>query len=459
LLLTATPINNSLVDFAAQINIASGGTENLFKVQIPEMESMQQAEAKDYYDAIVDLNSSIKKDLKAGKEINKKKIRTIMRPILEHFMVRSTRKGVEKEFQGITDKDNNLIKFPEAKTDLLKYQFIDEDNVLKNIANNTTLPILEMLNKDPEKIIDFRQLNRHPLDMLNEFPKKDQNYFNSTLSNIFLLSLYLGLPIYRSTLYKHEFFNKDVEDIDKILKSKKNKDLIFTVKQQMVVHNMMRTIFLKRTESSIYSLKKSLENYEERIKNFLEILNNEHLIIRVSNIETYLDLIEREENLTNKEKNELEELKEVADENIYNLEALKNDIEKDKKIISIMKQALDKLIEKDDKLECFKKFLDDQYSNNKKVLIFSYFSDTINYLSKKLPTICTYLNNKNSAFVSSENKNKAQEYAKRFSPISKEYYDQIDEDNTEIQFLFSTDVISEGQNLQDASVILNYDLH
>jgi len=458
LLLTATPINNSLVDFAAQINIASGGFENLFKVQIPEMDSVK-AETKDYYDAIVDLSSSIKKDLKAGKEINKRKIRTIMRPILEHFMVRSTRRGIEKEFNGIPDKDGNLIKFPEAKTDLLKYRFIDEDNVLINDEYDVDLPIEEMLEKDPEKIIDFRQLTGHPLDMLEEFEDKGLDYSGSALSNIFLLSLYLGLPIYRSTLYKHEFYGKDIEDVNIILKAKNNRELTFTVKQQMVIHNMMRTIFLKRTESSIYSLKKSFENYEKRIEKFLEILDNEKLIMRISNIEKYLELTEREGDLTQKEKTELEGLKEEANENVYNLKALREDIEKDKKIIKVMKQALDRLIKKDDKVECFKEFLDAQYKNNKKVLVFSYFSDTVNYLSEKLPKICKYLNSDNSAFVSSGSKSKAQEYAKRFSPVSKEYINQINSENTEIQFLFSTDVLSEGQNLQDASIILNYDLH
>lgn len=458
LLLTATPINNSLVDFAAQINIASGGSENLFKVQIPEMDSVK-AETKDYYDAIVDLSSSIKKDLKAGKEINKRKIRTIMRPILEHFMVRSTRRGIEKEFNGIPDKDGNFIKFPEAKTDLLKYRFIDEDNVLINDEYDVDLPIEEMLEKDPEKIIDFRQLTGHPLDMLEEFEDKGLDYSGSALSNIFLLSLYLGLPIYRSTLYKHEFYGKDIEDVNMILKAKNNRELTFTVKQQMVIHNMMRTIFLKRTESSIYSLKKSFENYEKRIEKFLEILDNENLIMRISNIEKYLELTEREGDLTQKEKAELEDLKEEANENVYNLKALREDIEKDKKIIKVMKQALDRLIKKDDKVECFKEFLDAQYKNNKKVLVFSYFSDTVNYLSEKLPKICKYLNSDNSAFVSSGNKSKAQEYAKRFSPVSKEYTNQINSENTEIQFLFSTDVLSEGQNLQDASIILNYDLH
>ena len=46
---------------------------------------------------------------------------------------------------------------------------------------------------------------------------------------------------------------------------------------------------------------------------------------------------------------------------------------------------------------------------------------------------------------------------KTFSPISKQY--KLKEDEEEIDFLFTTDILSEGQNLQDAGILINYDLH
>ena len=64
---------------------------------------------------------------------------------------------------------------------------------------------------------------------------------------------------------------------------------------------------------------------------------------------------------------------------------------------------------------------------------------------------------KDSAFVSTKNRQDADDYASRFSPRSKIY--SFKDGETELKYLFSTDVLSEGQNLQDCGIIINYDLH
>ena len=46
---------------------------------------------------------------------------------------------------------------------------------------------------------------------------------------------------------------------------------------------------------------------------------------------------------------------------------------------------------------------------------------------------------------------------RRFSPNSKNY--KLKDDEHELNYLFTTDVLSEGQNLQDAGILVNYDLH
>jgi superfamily II DNA helicase RecQ len=61
LLVTATPINNQLMDFAAQINMATAGDSRAFIIQIPKT-SGKQYENLDYYDAINNLDSQIKRD-------------------------------------------------------------------------------------------------------------------------------------------------------------------------------------------------------------------------------------------------------------------------------------------------------------------------------------------------------------------------------------------------------------
>ena len=94
----------------------------------------------------------------------------------------------------------------------------------------------------------------------------------------------------------------------------------------------------------------------------------------------------------------------------------------------------------------------------KKLLVFSFFSDTIDYLKERLPQL---LENripnfsKRAEFISG-NSGSVEEITKRFSPISKKANIKK---QSELDFLFATDVLSEGQNLQDAGFLVNYDLH
>jgi hypothetical protein len=92
-----------------------------------------------------------------------------------------------------------------------------------------------------------------------------------------------------------------------------------------------------------------------------------------------------------------------------------------------------------------------------KVLIFSYFSDTVAYLQTNLAMMSPHISDANIGFVSSNNGSDSERLASRFSPLSKRY--ELKADETELQFLVATDVLSEGQNLQDAGILINYDLH
>src|SRR5699024_9933154 len=131
--------------------------------------------------------------------------------------------------------------------------------------------------------------------------------------------------------------------------------------------------------------------------------------------------------------------------------------------------------EKDDKLMDLEKILKHKYEhpingNNKKVIIFTAFADTANYLYENLADKVKRLCGLNSALVTggfTPNKttmkgvavNDMSDILTNFSPISKGR-DQINPNATEeIDLLIATDTISEGQNLQDADYLINYDIH
>lgn len=89
---------------------------------------------------------------------------------------------------------------------------------------------------------------------------------------------------------------------------------------------------------------------------------------------------------------------------------------------------------------------------NEKILIFSQFADTIDYLDKELKN----KNLKNFACVTGDTKD-PYSFSKRFSPVSNGVKDKV-LSSDELRVLIATDVLSEGQNLQDAAIIVNFDL-
>lgn len=102
--------------------------------------------------------------------------------------------------------------------------------------------------------------------------------------------------------------------------------------------------------------------------------------------------------------------------------------------------------EKDRKLIALQKLCNEKHPNEK-IIVFTQYSDTTDYIFKNLKN---KINNIECVTGDSQNPTGI---AYRFSPKSNEK--EIDK---EIRVLISTDVLSEGQNLQDAHIIVNYDL-
>ncbi len=87
-----------------------------------------------------------------------------------------------------------------------------------------------------------------------------------------------------------------------------------------------------------------------------------------------------------------------------------------------------------------------------KVLIFTQFADTVRYLTERLQAHGIAA----SAGVTGSAENPT-EYAWRFSPRSNNCQERVAPEQ-ELRVLVATDVLSEGQNLQDAAIVVNYDL-
>lgn len=104
---------------------------------------------------------------------------------------------------------------------------------------------------------------------------------------------------------------------------------------------------------------------------------------------------------------------------------------------------------------------------NRKLLIFTAFADTANYLYENIAADLLKKRKLHSGKVTGTDTPKStlnktldfQSLLTLFSPISKERDAIFPDERAEIDVLIATDCISEGQNLQDCDTVINYDIH
>ena len=104
---------------------------------------------------------------------------------------------------------------------------------------------------------------------------------------------------------------------------------------------------------------------------------------------------------------------------------------------------------------------------NRKMLIFTAFADTANYLYQHLAPALLEKHKIHTGIVTGGTNPKStlgrgydfQSLLTLFSPISKEKAALFPKEPNEIDLLIATDCISEGQNLQDCDYLINYDIH
>ncbi len=239
-----------------------------------------------------------------------------------------------------------------------------------------------------------------------------------------------------------------------------------------------RTNLFKRLESSGYSFLLSLSRHILRNYVFVYALQN-HLPIPIGkNITHNLDEF-LEDNDTDNEDSQSKLLKFILEEETYLQKAkelynqyssesyinqfdwirtgffnakLQSSLIKDsREIISILNIGKNWNAADDRQLNALYDLLTKTHSTEK-ILVFTQFADTAYYLTEHL---------KNRGIqkiecVTGDDENPTA-FAHRFSPVSNNK-PEIIKSNHDLRILITTDVLSEGQNLQDAHIILNYDL-
>ncbi|MCK5345318.1 MAG: ATP-dependent helicase, partial [Candidatus Heimdallarchaeota archaeon] len=246
------------------------------------------------------------------------------------------------------------------------------------------------------------------------------------------------------------------------------------VDRERALQALMRTNLLKRLESSVEAFRITLKHMEERISRTLtDIQNfrkskNKHQAIEFDHSDSEF-LQEDEDFETSDDYTEGKVKIDFAD---MDLPAWERDLEEDQTLIILLFEEMQKITPADDsKLQHIKQHILHKIKNpinpgNKKVLIFTAFADTANYLYANIAKELTKQRIDSAKVTGSDTPKTTigkgydfQDILTFFSPRSKEKEILFPDSPEEIDVLIGTDCISEGQNLQDCDYVINYDIH
>lgn len=248
-----------------------------------------------------------------------------------------------------------------------------------------------------------------------------------------------------------------------------------TAGREKGIRRLMSINLLKRLESSVNSFRLTLQRIESLISSTLQkidqLKHGLNVELEVDDVSSNLDDDDREAAVfigSKKTKISLQDIDYISWEKF-----LSEDLE-NLRILLLM--LADITPEHDSKLQQLIADLRHKFTNpinagNKKVIIFTAFSDTAEYLYNCLAQPIKEKHGLNTALVSGDVEARSTlQLPKRekldfnklltlFSPVSKDKATIYPHIHEEIDVLIATDCISEGQNLQDCDYLINYDIH
>ena len=340
--------------------------------------------------------------------------------------------------------------------DLDYFQLLDTLTIARSRKHIEKYYDLDELGEFPERLVPENVYSE--IDSKGEFLKIED--VNNEISR-------LKLSIYSPLNFVDE---EKLDDYEAKYSTRARGGGVFKQKDKdNAIVQLMRINLLKRMESSIESFRLSTEKLLFNIDNVLEKINNgidydENLNINL------IDPDEDEyENLLfgNKRKVLLQDM---------DLSYFKQTLELDKeKLEYLLTEARKVTPSRDAKLNDLKERIRHKQETpinpgNKKIIVFTAFSDTAKYLYKNIhkwaleefgihSALVTGSDENKTTLKSVKNKKDLSEILINFSPKSKERGNIYKNATEEIDILICTDCISEGQNLQDCDYLINYDIH
>lgn len=407
-LLTATPINNTLLDLKNQIDLFAQRDDKFFSrapIAVNSLMGYFKTKEKELHKIAGptpdDISNDIARDILGSDEL------------FRNLIVQRSRSYVKQSIE--LENSSRKIEFPRR----------EPPKVVPYSLKKTYGPLLAKVEKafDSEK-----PLLRLPVYSLYDKDKSGKYLY------------YIGDP-------------NDLDEMD--------------IGRSLQVVALIRVLLLKRLESSVVAFRETCENLLLKLISFVEKHDSDTYTRWVDMNIDLLNLIKSNRDLENEDDEDdatlPEEIrnfwKEELDGAKFNVPKIVTDTLLDlERLLDFLGDLEDFNFDKDDKVKSLINLLNtDEDLQREKVIIFTEFMSTAKYLEK---TLKAHQFNDILEIDSSYKGNRGQ-VIKRFAPFyNKTSVDKLlEQKQSEIRILIATDVLSEGINLQDARLLINYDLH
>lgn len=400
-------------------------------------------------------------------------------------------------YEGDADQINALLNTSSTIDDIFRQaqaafnrwsDLPDSERTTKALLDSLSFDFFEVLDsvtiarsrKHIEQYYDTADIGKFPTRLAPISRRPDLTDLNSAVNynDIFEIVSNLNLAVYTPS----DFILPSMRD----KYSKSDGDTFSNLSRagrERGIRRLMSINLLKRLESSVNSFRLTLSRIQELISDTVKTID----MLAISenskvdeffagqsdkvayDFENGLDFDEQNDNIFIGGKKTQIDLRDM--DYIQWREYLQADLDSLKLLLFML---ADITPQHDSKLQQLVVDLRDKFSNpingtNKKVIIFTAFSDTALYLYEYLAPLIKERHGLNTALVTGDVEARStlklrekldfNKVLTLFSPVSKEraaLYPNITED---IDVLIATDCISEGQNLQDCDYLINYDIH
>lgn len=360
----------------------------------------------------------------------------------------------------------------------------------QDVSLRTTDRLLELLDFDFFEVLDAVTIARSRKHIQKYYDMADVGTFPNrlkpmslrpklttlpgaiTYNEIFEQLMRLSLAIYTPT----QFILPSRMEKYSVLYEDESVNVGFTqANREQGIRRLMAINLMKRMESSVYSFRLTVKRILENIDAAIDSIDTyDRKTSKTLFLTDYSRMCEEEEEC--EDAKEMFQVGRKVEISIGDMDytSWREYLVKDRDILGDLLSRAEVITpEHDSKLqELFSVIREKQLSpinpGNRKIIVFTAFSDTAEYLYSNVSRYVLEQFGLHSAMVSGSVEGRSTVSRLRcdlntvltcFSPVSKDKHLLMPNEKTEIDVLIATDCISEGQNLQDCDYLINYDIH